>query len=117
MTDKSALQKGSQMLIYQSEDGQTRIEVQLEAESVWLTQKQMADLFRTSKQNTGQHLKNIFAEGELDENSVVKKFFTTAADGKKYQIGVFGNWGSGKTFLMRLMRKIASCAVRELSFQ
>ncbi len=82
MTDKSALQKGSQMLIYQSEDGHTKIEVQLEAESVWLPQKQMADLFQTSKQNAGQHLKNIFAEGELDENSVVKKFFTTAADGK-----------------------------------
>ncbi len=49
MIDKRDLQKGSQILIYQSEDGQARIEVQLEAESVWLTQKQMADLFRTSK--------------------------------------------------------------------
>ena len=85
MTDEKALQKSSQILIYQSEDGQTKIEVQLQDETVWLTQKHMAELFQTSKQNIGQHLKNIFEEGELNENSVVKKFFTTAADGKKYQ--------------------------------
>ncbi len=83
-TDKS-LQNRSQLLIYQSEDGRTRIEVQLQDETVWLTQKLMADLFQTSKQNIGQHLKNIFEEGELQEDAVVKKFFTTAADGKKYQ--------------------------------
>jgi hypothetical protein len=47
---------------------------------VWLTQQLMADLFQTTKQNIGQHLKNIFAEGELRQNSVVKKSFTTAAD-------------------------------------
>ena len=49
---------------------------------VWLTQQHMADLFQTSKQNVGQHLKNIFEEDELAENSVVKNFFTTATDGK-----------------------------------
>jgi len=49
----------------------------------------MAELFQTSKQNIGQHLKNIFTEDELDENSVVKKFFTTAADGKKYQTNFY----------------------------
>jgi len=53
------------------------------------TQKHMAELFQTSKQNIGQHLKNIFEEGELNENSVVKKFFTTAADGKKYQTSFY----------------------------
>ena len=74
----------SQIIIYQSEVGQTKIEVRLENETVWLTQKRLAELFQTSKQNIGQHLKNIFAEGELEEHSVVKKFFTTAADGKKY---------------------------------
>ncbi len=89
MTDKRELQKGPKMLIYQSENGQTRIEVQVAAESVWLTQKQMADLFQTSKQNVGQHLKNVFAEGELYKNSVVKKFFTTASDGKKYKTSFY----------------------------
>jgi hypothetical protein len=85
MTEEKGLQTTSQILIYQSEDGQIKIEVQLQDETVWLSQKHMADLFQTSKQNIGQHLKNIFAEEELKENSVVKKFFTTAADGKKYQ--------------------------------
>ena len=85
MSEKKGLQTTSQPLIYQSENGQTKIEVQLQDETVWLSQKHMAELFQTSKQNIGQHLKNIFEEGELDENSVVKKFFTTAADAKKYQ--------------------------------
>ncbi len=82
-------QNSSQLLIYQSEDGITRLEVQLQEETVWLSQKHMAELFQTSKQNIGQHLKNIFTEDELDENSVVKKFFTTAADGKKYQTNFY----------------------------
>jgi hypothetical protein len=85
MKTVKSLQNRSQLLIYQSEDGRTRIEVQLQDETVWLSQKLMADLFQTSKQNIGQHLKNIFEEGELREYAVVKKFFTTAADGKKYQ--------------------------------
>jgi hypothetical protein len=85
MKTVKSLQNRSQLLIYQSEDGRTRIEVQLQDETVWLSQKLMADLFQTSKQNIGQHLKNIFEEGELREDAVVKKFFTTAADGKKYQ--------------------------------
>ena len=75
----------SQIIIYQTESGQTKIEVRLENETVWLTQKLMAELFQTSKQNIGQHLRNIFAEGELEEGAVVKDFFTTAADGKKYK--------------------------------
>ena len=53
--------------------------------AVWLTQQQMAGLFQTTKQNIGQHLRNLFAENELREESVVKEFFTTAADGKNYQ--------------------------------
>ncbi len=88
MTDND-LQQTSQLLIYHSEDGQTRLEVQLQEDTVWLTQKQLAELFQTSKQNIGQHLKNIFNEGELNEKSVVKKFFTAAADGKKYQTAFY----------------------------
>jgi hypothetical protein len=75
----------SHFLVYEAENGQIKIDVRFENETVWLTQKLMADLFQTTKQNIGQHLKNIFEEVELIENSVVKKFFTTAADGKKYE--------------------------------
>ena len=74
-----------EFLVYQTDDGQVKIDVRLEDETIWLTQQLMADLFQTTKQNIGQHLKNVFLEGELLENSVVKKFFTTAADGKKVQ--------------------------------
>ena len=63
--------------------------MQLQDETVWLSQKHMAELFQTTKQNIGQHLKNIFDEAELDENSVVKKFFTTASDGKRYQTNFY----------------------------
>jgi len=75
----------SDFLLYQTEDGQTRIEVRLQDESVWLTQLTLAELFLTSKQNISLHLKNIFAEGELAENRVIKEYLTTAADGKQYR--------------------------------
>jgi hypothetical protein len=73
-----------QFLVYQAEDGKLKLEVRFEGETVWLTQQRMAELFQTTKQNIGQHLKSIFAEGELQQNSVVKDSFTTAADGKNY---------------------------------
>jgi len=76
-------------LVYEAEDGRVKIDVRIENETVWLTQQLMADLFQTTKQNIGQHLKKIFSEGELIEDSVVKKFFTTAADGKKYKTSVY----------------------------
>ncbi len=88
MTDQDA-SPHSQLIIYQSEDGVTRLEVQLQEETVWLSQRHMAELFQTSKQNVGQHLKNIFQEKELNERAVVKKFFTTAADGKKYKTNFY----------------------------
>lgn len=75
----------SAIILYQTDDGRSRIQVRLENETVWLTQNLMAELFQTTKQNIGQHLKNIFAEGELREDSVVKKSFTTAVDGKQYE--------------------------------
>ncbi len=74
----------SQIIIYKAEDGQTKIEVRFDGETVWLTQTALAELFQTTKQNIGQHIKNIFEEGELRSDSVVKDFFTTAADGKSY---------------------------------
>lgn len=86
ITEESAT---GEMLIYQSEDGTVNLEVKLENETIWLNQQMMAVLFHTTKQNIGQHLKNIFEEGELDSNSVVKKFFTTAADGKQYKTNFY----------------------------
>ena len=85
MSNKPDKKENSQIIIYQSESGETKLDVRLKDETVWLTQKDMADLFQTTKQNVGQHLKNIFEEKELDEHSVVKKFFTTASDNKRYQ--------------------------------
>jgi hypothetical protein len=75
----------SEILIYQTEDGETRIDVRMEDETVWLSQAQMGELFQTSKQNISLHIKNIFFEAELDEKSVVKEYLTTAMDGKNYK--------------------------------
>jgi hypothetical protein len=74
----------SGLVIYQTEDGRTKIDVRMEDETVWLTQAQMAELFQTTKQNVSLHINNAFREGELAENSVVKDYLTTAADGKSY---------------------------------
>lgn len=75
----------SDILIYQTEDGSTKIQVQLNDNTVWLTQADMVELFQTTKQNISLHIKNIFEEGELVQNSVVKEYLTTAADGKNYR--------------------------------
>ncbi len=75
----------SQLLLYQTEDGRSRIEVRLEDETVWLSQGLMAELFQTTKQNISLHIHNIFKEGELDQHSVVKEYLTTASDGKRYK--------------------------------
>ena len=74
----------NEIIIYQTQDGQTKIDVRIENETVWLTQNQMAELFQTTKQNISLHIKNIFEERELLENSVVKNYLTTASDGKNY---------------------------------
>ncbi len=75
----------SEFLLYQSKDGSTRIEARLHDESVWLTQKQLSELFQTTVANINTHVKNIFAEGELLPDSVIKDFLITAADGKSYK--------------------------------
>ena len=74
----------NKIIIYKTEDGVTKIDVRLEDETVWLTQAQMAELFQTTKQNVSLHISNIFKEGELQKQSVVKEFLTTASDGKNY---------------------------------
>ncbi|WP_462323869.1 virulence RhuM family protein [Desulfoplanes sp.] len=76
----------SELLIYQASDGRIKIDVRLENETVWLTQAQLCVLFQKSKATVSEHIKNIFKEGELNENSVVRNFRTTAADGKLYDV-------------------------------
>ena len=76
----------SQIIIYQSKDGHTKLDVCLEDDTVWLTQMQICTLFEKSKPSISEHIKHIFEEGELDQNSVVRKSRTTAADGKAYNI-------------------------------
>ena len=75
-----------QFPIYQSEDGSTRIDVMLEAETRWLNQKQLTELFGKAKGTISEHIKHIFEDGEQDENSVVRYFRTTAAAGKQYEV-------------------------------
>ena len=75
----------SRILFYQSEDGTSRIEVRLEEGTVWLPQVLIAELYQTTKQNISLHIRNIFDEGELQPDSVVKEYLTTAADGKQYR--------------------------------
>lgn len=82
LPDKS----NSEFLLYQSDDGQIKIQVRLQDNTVWLTQAAMVELFQSSKSNISEHIKHIFEEGELQEHSAVRKFRTTAADGKKYDI-------------------------------
>ncbi len=81
--------KEGEVLLYQTADGLSRIEVRLEDETVWLTQNQMAELFQTSKQNISLHIRNIFYEQELPEDAVVKDSLTTAADGKNYRTSFY----------------------------
>lgn len=79
------MESHGEIILYQP-DNEVKLEVRLEEETVWLTQAQMAELFQTSKQNVSLHTNNIFKEGELSPDSVVKESLTTAADGKKYRV-------------------------------
>ena len=79
------MKMNNEIIIYQTDDGTTKIDVRMEDETVWLTQAQMSELFQTTKQNISLHIGNAFKEGEIEENSVVKEYLTTAADGKNYK--------------------------------
>lgn len=76
--------QNSEIIIYQPEKGTPVVRVYLEGETVWLTQKQLAELFDTTRENITQHVGNIFKDEELVEDSVRKKILLTAADGKNY---------------------------------
>ncbi|MDR1544778.1 MAG: cell filamentation protein Fic, partial [Prevotellaceae bacterium] len=71
----------SEIIIYQSTDGQTKIDVRMENETVWLSLDKMAQLFQRDKSTVSRHIKNVFEEGELDENSTVAKFATVQTEG------------------------------------
>ncbi len=73
------------IILYTTEDGLNQVQLRADRNTVWLTQLEMAELFDATKQNISLHLKNIFEDGELDVDSVVKESLTTAADGKRYK--------------------------------
>ena len=74
----------SEIILYQNPEGNIKIDVRLEEETVWLNQSQLCELFQKSKATISEHIKNVFHEGELNEKSVVRNFRTTASDGKNY---------------------------------
>ena len=73
--------ENNQIIIYQTEDGQTQIDVRMEKDTVWLTQAQMVELFQTTKQNVSLHIGNVFKEGELEKEATVKEYLTVQAEG------------------------------------
>lgn len=89
MSEKNKAENLGDIIIYQTDDGETQIDVKFEDETIWLTQAQLCELYQTSKANVSEHIKNIFSEGELDEDSVVRKFRTTADDGKSYMMAYY----------------------------
>jgi hypothetical protein len=78
-----------QIVIYEGKNGATRLEVHLDAETVWLTQDQMSELFGRERSVITKHLRNVFKEGELEEKTVRAKFAHTAADGKTYKTAFY----------------------------
>jgi hypothetical protein len=82
------MKKGLQnkIIIYEGDDGASHIDVRFEGETVWLTQSQLVELFESSKANISERIKHILEEKELDQDSVVRNFRTTASDGKSYNV-------------------------------
>ena len=78
-----------EIILYQTEDGLTKLDVNMRDETVWLSLEQMAELFGRDKSTISRHIRNVFAEGELQRDSVVANFATTAADGKTYQVDYY----------------------------
>ena len=81
--DEPNPQPKSELILYQTEDGGTRLEVRMEGETVWLTQGQMAELFQTSVPNVSMHIRNVFQEGELQRPATVKEFLTVQREGNR----------------------------------
>ncbi len=100
------LQQG-EIVIYQSDNGNIKIDVKIEDETVWLTQTQIVELYQTSKSNVSEHIKHIFEDDELDEKAVVRNFRTTASDGKNYNVKYY-NLDMILSLGYRIRSKIAS---------
>lgn len=79
-------EENNQIIIYSTENGETKVEVQMKDETVWLTQDQMAELFDKGRSTITEHINNIIKEGELAENSVCRFFRRTGNDGKEYEV-------------------------------
>lgn len=82
----SSINGGGEVVLYEAPDGQIRLDVRLEQDTVWLTQAQMGELFGKNVRTVSEHIRNIFKEKELDDSSVIRNFRITARDGKFYQI-------------------------------
>ena len=89
MNNQDKMNQKSHMIIYKTEDGITKIETTFDEDTVWLSIDQMAELFQRDKSTISRHIKNIFTEGELQKDSVVANFATTASDGKTYQVDYY----------------------------
>lgn len=87
--EKTNIMGNNEIVIYKSTDGNVKVDVLFEDETVWLTQAQMCSLFGKAKSTINEHIKNVFDEGELVEHSVVRKFRTTAQDGKDYDTAYY----------------------------
>ena len=89
MKNKDEMNQKSNIIIYTTEDGLAKIETTFDEDTVWLSMDQMAELFQRDKSTISRHIKNVFTEGELQRDSVVANFATTAADGKIYQVDYY----------------------------
>ena len=83
------MQDNGNIIVYVDDNGKPQVDVRFQDETVWLTQAQLVELYQSSKANVSEHIKNIFDEGELDKNSVVRKFRTTASDSKNYEVNYY----------------------------
>ncbi|MBL1259869.1 MAG: hypothetical protein COB33_004965 [Thiotrichaceae bacterium] len=82
------------IIIYNTDDGKAAVSLHAQDGMVWMSQNQLAELFDTSKQNIGRHISNLLIKKELDEDSVVKNYFTTASDGKKHKVTYYALYAS-----------------------
>ena len=95
-----------EIILYQTEDGLTKLNVNLRDDTVWLSLEQMAELFGRDKSTISRHIRNVFADGELRRDSVVANFATTAADGKTYQVDYYKGGGRRWTTAGNSLRSI-----------
>ncbi|MGH8508630.1 MAG: virulence RhuM family protein [Gammaproteobacteria bacterium] len=89
MADEIGTEPRGKVVVYETADGEVRVDVRLDRETVWLRQEQMAELFGRERSVVTKHIRNVFKEGELEPEAVRAKFAHTAADGKTYQVDHF----------------------------